>query len=193
VPDKIKLIAGLGNPGPEYQATRHNAGFWLLDRLASHYTCQFSKESKFFAESARIQSGSVNCRLLKPTTFMNESGRAVAAILNYYDIAPEEVLVAHDEIDFEPGKVRLKFGGGHAGHNGLRNIIAAIGSKNFYRIRIGVGHPGQKDKVIGSVLGRPSSADEKLIQSSIDLALDILPLVFSGEMEKAMHQLHTED
>jgi PTH1 family peptidyl-tRNA hydrolase len=149
------------------------------------------KESKFSGEISRISSDGINCRLLKPQTFMNESGRSVLSVINYYKIEPEEVLVVHDEIDFEPGKVRLKNGGGHAGHNGLRDIISRIGSKNFLRLRIGVGHPGHKEKVVGSVLGRPSKMDQGLIDSSIDQALDIMPQLFDGNIHQAMTELHT--
>lgn len=193
MPGHIKLVVGLGNPEPGHSGTRHNAGFWFLDRLAKVYNCSFSADSKFFGDVARIQSGGVDCRLLKPLTFMNESGRAVRAILDYYRIAPGEVLVVHDEIDIEPGTVRLKLGGGHAGHNGVRDIINNIGSRDFNRLRIGVGHPGVKEKVIGSVLGKPSGEDKQLIDEAIDKALELMPMIFRGEFSKAMTELHSSN
>ncbi|MEX2524992.1 MAG: aminoacyl-tRNA hydrolase [Gammaproteobacteria bacterium] len=188
----LKLIVGLGNPGAKYQETRHNAGFWFIDRLAADEHCAFSRQAKFHGEVSRIQSGRIDCRLLKPDTFMNHSGRAVSAFLDYYSITPEQVLVAHDEIDLEPGIARLKRGGGHGGHNGLRDIISAIGSKDFYRLRIGVGHPGHKDDVIDYVLKRAGGSEQKAIESAVEDALAVMPYVFGGEMEKAMTQLHSK-
>ena len=186
----VKLIAGLGNPDNEHQETRHNAGFWFLDRLAARHHVSFGMDNRFFGESSRIQEGQTDCRLLKPMTYMNDSGRAVQAMMNFFRLTPGELLVVHDEIDLAPGAVRLKVGGGHAGHNGVRDIIDCIGSRDFVRIRIGVGHPGNKDKVIGSVLGRPRNDERELIDIAIANALDVMPLVFAGEHEKAMTQLH---
>ena len=150
-------------------------------------------ENKFSGEISRITSHNIDCRLLKPQTYMNESGRSVLSVVNFYKIEPEEILVVHDEIDFEPGKVRLKEGGGHAGHNGLRDIISRIGNKNFLRLRIGVGHPGEKEKVVGSVLSRPSKIDQTLIDTSINESLKIMPLLFDGKVNQAMTELHTLD
>lgn len=188
----LKLIVGLGNPGAKYQATRHNAGFWFVDRLAVEEHCDFSRQAKFHGEVARIRSGRLDCWLLKPDTYMNHSGRSVSAFMDYYSITPEQMLVAHDEIDLDAGVVRLKKGGGHGGHNGLRDIISAIGSKEFFRLRVGVGHPGHKNDVIDYVLKRPGGSEQKAIEAGIDEALDIMPYVFNGEMEKAMTQLHSK-
>ena len=190
MPALIKLIVGLGNPGQEYSVTRHNAGFWFADRLVESYGGNFSSEAKFFSELTRLRIDDVDCRLLKPATFMNESGRAVAAIISYYKYSPEEVLVIHDEIDLEPGIVRLKNGGGHGGHNGVRDIINSIGSNNFLRLRIGVGHPGHRDLVIDSVLSRASAEQQVLIDKAIEQALDVMPFIIKGEFQKAMNELH---
>jgi len=185
------MIVGLGNPGPDYTDTRHNAGFWFLDRLAAHYRVTFSADKKLHGESARLLAEGIDCRLLKPLTFMNKSGRAVQAASEYYDIKPDEILVVHDEIDLEGGVVRLKQGGGHGGHNGLRDIIEQTGNNNFLRLRIGVGHPGHSSQVHGYVLHRPGSEEKKLLDAAITEALAIMPLVFSGQMNKAMSLLHT--
>lgn len=192
MPVNLQLVVGLGNPEPGQSDTRHNAGFWFLDRLAEVYNCSFSYDNKFFGDIARIQSGEVDCRLLKPLTFMNESGRAVRVMMDYFRIAPGEILVVHDDIDFEPGMVRLKIGGGHAGHNGVRDVINKTGSRDFNRLRIGVGHPGVREKVIGSVLGKPAKKDRKLIDQAIDRALELMPVIFRGEFSKAMTELHAE-
>lgn len=193
MPVSLKLIVGLGNPGPEHSDTRHNAGFWFLDRLAGDYHVTFTSEDRFFGQLARVQHDEIDCRLFKPQTYMNNSGRAVLSIANYFRILPEQILVAHDEIDLPPGTVRMKQGGGHAGHNGVRDIIETLGSRDFNRLRIGVGHPGSKEQVIGSVLGRPSRADKQLIDAAIDKALELVPLLLAGEFEKVMTRLHTSD
>ncbi len=193
MPALIKLIAGLGNPGQAYSVTRHNAGFWYVDRLVENHRGNFSSEAKFFSELTRLRFDDVDCRLIKPTTFMNESGRAVQAIIDYYKFSPEEILVAHDEIDLDPGIVRLKNGGGHGGHNGVRDIINSIGSNNFLRLRIGVGHPGHRDLVIDSVLSRASAEQQVLIDRAIQQALDVMPLIFNGEFQKAMNELHKSE
>ncbi len=193
MPSPIKLIVGLGNPGPEYIATRHNAGFWFLDNLAVKYGVVFSSEPKFRSEITRINSHDVDCRLLKPATYMNESGGAIQAIMAYYKLGVEEIVVVHDEIDFEPGTVRIKSGGGHAGHNGIRDIINRIDSKDFLRLRIGVGHPGHKDKTADSVLSRPSIEHQGLIEDAIETALSVMPLIFKGEYSKVMAELHTNE
>ena len=187
----IKLIVGLGNPGPEYTKTRHNAGFWFVEQLLAEYAGQFSAESRFHGETARIQARSLDCRLLKPQTFMNESGRSVQAMLQYFNIDATEMLVAHDEIDLDAGDVRLKKGGGHGGHNGLRDIIANTGEKNFLRLRIGVSHPGRKDSVTPHVLGRPGANDQKLIDEGLERALAVMPVLFNDGLQQAMQVLHS--
>lgn len=190
--DPLSLIVGLGNPGPQYDRTRHNAGFWLIDRLASHFGASLHHEAKFHGETARVTIAGEDVRLLKPMTFMNRSGQAVAKLAQFFRIPPEAILVAHDEMDFEPGKVRLKSGGGHGGHNGLRDIIAQLGNqKNFMRLRIGIGHPGHASKVTGYVLGKASVDEQNLIEDSIEDVLGILPLLVEGEIQRAMNQLHS--
>lgn len=188
----IKLICGLGNPGREYQQTRHNAGFLFVDRIAEVYGLVFREESRFRGRLARLQDGRLDCRLLKPTTFMNHSGQAVAAVAGFYRIDPAQILVAHDDLDLPAGTVRLKCGGGHGGHNGLRDIIQQLGSQDFIRLRIGIGHPGDRDAVTPYVLARPGRADEAAIIEAIVAALDILPSLLRGELEKAMQDLHTQ-
>ncbi len=191
MPSSLKLIVGLGNPGPEYTETRHNAGFWFLDQLAAAHRTTFSTDRKFHGESARVFVAGVDCRLLKPLTYVNNSGRAVQAVCDYYSIKPDEILIAHDEIDLDAGVVRLKQGGGHGGHNGLRDIIEQTGNKDFLRLRIGVGHPGHSSQVHDHVLQRPGPEDRKKLDVAIASALDVMPLIFSGELNKAMTQLHT--
>ncbi len=186
----IRLIVGLGNPGAEYAHTRHNAGFWLLDALAGEHNESFRNEAKFFADTARARIAGENVWLLKPMTFMNRSGRAVGAVANYLKIQPEEVLVAHDELDLAPGVVKLKQGGGHAGHNGLRDIIQVLGSKDFWRLRIGIDHPGSAAKVVNYVLGRPSRGDREAMDAALSRVLVSLPEIVSGEIQRAMNRLH---
>ncbi len=190
MPSAFKLIVGLGNPGPEHSETRHNAGFWFVDSLAAKYSLSFRSESKFNAEICRIQTAEIDCWLCKPMMFMNRSGFSVQAMTNFYKISVEEVLVAHDELDLDPGVARLKKAGGHGGHNGLRDIIAQMGDKSFTRLRLGIGHPGSQDKVTSYVLGRPAQADRKLIDIAIKEAVDVMPLVFAGNEQKAMNVLH---
>ena len=188
----IKLIVGLGNPGPKYSETRHNAGFWFVDDLASQYRSRFLPEKKFHGDVARINLEGKDIWLLKPETFMNRSGLSVVSLAAFYKIAAENILVAHDEIDLKAGTARLKSGGGHGGHNGLRDIISHLGTKDFQRLRIGVDHPGSKDLVVDYVLKRPDSKDRQAIEDSINNALRVMPKVAAGEWEKAMHQLHTK-
>ena len=188
----IKLIVGLGNPGPKYSETRHNAGFWFVEDLASQYRSRFLPEKKFHGEVARINLEGKDIWLLKPETYMNRSGLSVVSLAAFYKIAPENILVAHDEIDLKAGTARLKSGGGHGGHNGLRDIISQLGTKDFQRLRIGVDHPGSKDLVVDYVLKRPDSKDRQAIEDSINDALRVMPKVAAGEWEKAMHQLHTK-
>ncbi len=186
----IRLIVGLGNPGPEYDQTRHNAGFWFVDELARRYQGIFRHESKFAGEVCRITLDGHDVWLLKPLTYMNRSGQSVKLMTGFYKIPLGQLLVAHDEIDLPPGSAKLKCGGGHGGHNGLRDIFGHLG-KDFWRLRIGVGHPGHKDQVVDYVLSRPSRADHDAILRDIDEAADLAPLIVEGELEKAMHRLHS--
>ena len=190
----LRLIVGLGNPGAEHLRTRHNAGFWFVDALARETGGRFGNDSKLSGEIAKVHYANRALWLLKPTTYMNASGRSIAAALRYWKIEPEEMLVAHDDLDLSPGTVRLKFDGGHGGQNGLRDIFAHVGHGKFHRLRIGIGHPGpgNKDRVTPWVLGRPSVADEQAILGAIGDAFDVLPLAVAGEFEKAMLKLHTK-
>ena len=190
---RLRLIVGLGNPGAEHLRTRHNAGFWFVDALAQRENGRFGVESKLRGETAKIHYEDQSMWLLKPTTYMNASGASVAAALRYWKIEPEEMLVAHDDLDLPPGAARLKFDGGHGGQNGLRDIFAHVGHGKFHRLRLGIGHPGHKDRVTPWVLGRPSIADENAILNAIADAFDVLPLAVAGEFEKAMHKLHTAE
>jgi peptidyl-tRNA hydrolase, PTH1 family len=187
----LRLIVGLGNPGAEHARTRHNAGFWFIDALAAKAGVRFGLESKLHGETAKIQSGGHTVWLLKPATFMNLSGRSVAAALRYWKVEPEECLIAHDELDLEPGTARLKFDGGHGGQNGLRDTIQHLGHGRFHRLRVGIGHPGHKDKVTPWVLGRPGKDDEASMLRAIDEAIAVLPLAIAGDFNEAMKQLHT--
>lgn len=188
----LKLIVGLGNPGPQYADTRHNVGAWLTEMIAASHGEAFKTHPKLFGELADIRQPSPY-RLFIPHTFMNESGKALAAITQFYKIAPNEVLIAHDELDLAPGIIRLKFSGGHGGHNGLRDIIKALGTNEFYRVRIGIGHPGHKDKVTPFVLSAPSKADKMQILKAMvrfDMQLDD---VLAGDIEKVMRELHKKE
>lgn len=189
----LKLIVGLGNPGPQYRYNRHNAGAWFLSRVAADNHGELRSESKFFGETGRITLAGQDVRLLFPTTFMNRSGQSVSAFCKYFDIAPANMLVAYDEIDFDVGTTRFKLGGGHGGHNGMRDIISALGGeKEFYRLRIGVGHPGNKAQVANYVLSDPSKSEMETILSDIDQAIRCLPHTTKGEWQTAMHELHTK-
>jgi PTH1 family peptidyl-tRNA hydrolase len=190
VPSAFKLIVGLGNPGPEHSETRHNAGFWFVDSLAAKYSLSFRSESKFNAEICRMQTAEIDCWLCKPMMFMNRSGFSVQAMASFYKIPVEGILIAHDELDLDPGVARLKKAGGHGGHNGLRDIIAQMGDKSFTRLRLGIGHPGSQDKVTSYVLGRPAQEDRQLIEIAIKEAVDVIPLVLEGNEQKAMNALH---
>jgi PTH1 family peptidyl-tRNA hydrolase len=189
--DAIKMIVGLGNPGPEYSRTRHNAGFWFIDALAEKYQARWGLEKKLHAESAKIMVAGQSVHLLKPATFMNHSGRAVLAALQYWKLEPSQCLLAHDELDLEPGVARLKYDGGHGGQNGLRDTIALLGNGRFHRLRVGIGHPGHKDKVTPWVLGRPGMDDGISIERAIEAALEVVPLLVEGRFNDAMKQLHT--
>ena len=187
----LRLIVGLGNPGTEYLRTRHNAGFWFVDALASGQNERFGFDGKLHGETCKLRIGGEPVWVLKPATFMNKSGLAVAAALRYYKIEPEECLVAHDDLDLPAGTARLKFDGGHGGQNGLRDIMAHLGHGKFHRLRLGIGHPGHKDQVTSWVLGRPSAKDEDALLDGIARALNVLPLAVDGQFDKAMQQLHT--
>ncbi|MFT6347617.1 MAG: PTH1 family peptidyl-tRNA hydrolase [Psychromonas sp.] len=188
----IKLLVGLANPGPEYVQTRHNAGQWYVSQLASQENIQLKPEAKFYGLTGRIQFAGNDLRLLVPTTFMNLSGKAVAAMANFYRIKPEEILIAHDELDLLPGIAKFKLGGGHGGHNGLKDIIEKLGNdKNFYRLRIGIGHPGDKNRVSGYVLGKAPSSEQNLIDQSIVQAARCTHILGQDGLEKAMNRLHS--
>lgn len=188
---RIQLIVGLGNPGGQYEQTRHNAGFWFVEAVARRHGGSFKSENKFHGEACKVLVEGKELWLLKPMTFMNKSGQAIAALARFYKIAPENILVAHDELDLPPGAVRLKQGGGHGGHNGLRDTIAQLGgSRDFQRLRIGIGHPGHSSQVTGYVLGKAPADEQRLMEEAIDDALEILPLAVCGEMQKAMNHLH---
>ena len=188
----IQIIAGLGNLGNEYENTRHNAGFWFIDRLLYQHNLSLKKENKFFADAAKVNIGSSTIWLIKPMNFMNRSGQSIARLAQFYKIKPEQILVVHDELDLSPGSVKLKQGGGHGGHNGLRDTINQLGSKDFYRLRLGIGHPGSKEQVVGYVLGKTPVREKDLIESAIDKSIDSLALILNGDMQKAMNQLHTK-
>jgi len=185
------MIVGLGNPGPEYSRTRHNAGFWFIDALAEKYQARWGLEKKLHAESAKIMVAGQSVHLLKPATFMNHSGRAVLAALQYWKLEPGQCLLAHDELDLEPGVARLKYDGGHGGQNGLRDTIALLGNGRVHRLRVGIRHPGHKDKVPPWVLGRPGMDDGISIERAIEAALEVVPLLVEGRFNDAMKQLHT--
>jgi len=185
---------GLGNPGPRYEGTRHNAGFWFVDALAQHAGATFKRETKFHGWVCRAllpNPAGHECWLLKPDTYMNHSGQAVRSLAGFYKIPTEAILVAHDEIDLPPGAVRLKCGGGHAGHNGLRDTIAHLGGNGFLRLRIGVGHPGTREEVTDYVLGKPPAAEREAILDAIAEAEAALSLVMDDKLEHAMNRLHS--
>jgi len=182
---------GLANPGPEYTNTRHNAGAWYIQQLADWHNTTLKTEAKFFGLTARINIDGHDVRLLVPTTFMNRSGKAVAAMAKFYQIPVENILVAHDELDLDPGVAKFKQGGGHGGHNGLRDIISSMGNnKNFHRLRVAIGHPGHKDKVTGYVLGKPSKEQQAQIDSVIDEAVRSTSLIYSNGFDGAKNRLH---
>ena len=188
----IKLFVGLGNPGPEYQATRHNAGFWWLDALARELKLALANDKAWHGLAARSTINGQTVWLLKPQTFMNLSGRSVAALARFYKIAPHEILVAHDELDLLPGHIKLKRGGSHAGHNGLRDIHEQLGSDDYWRLRLGIGHPGVKTEVINWVLKKPLAIHQDAIEACIARSLKALPMLLCSEMDKATMLLHTK-
>lgn len=187
----IKLIVGLGNPGSEYESTRHNAGFWLIDELARLWHTNLRDEKKYHGQVARTTFSGSDIWLLKPNTFMNLSGVAVSALAQFYKIKPEEILVVHDELDIPCGKIRVKLGGGNGGHNGLKDIQAKLGTPNFYRLRLGIGHPGDRNLVSAYVLNKPSPADRDLLNTAIDKCLDMLPEILTGNLAAAQRVLHS--
>lgn len=187
----IKLFVGLGNPGPEYEDTRHNAGFWWIDAVARALGVHLVMERGYHGTMARANVQGRTIWLLEPQTFMNLSGKSVAALARFYKIAPEEILVVHDELDLPPGQAKLKKGGGHAGHNGLRDIHAQLGSSDYWRLRLGVGHPGDKSQVVGWVLKKPPSEELAAIEEAIARSSIALPLLATGDVERATVQIHT--
>jgi PTH1 family peptidyl-tRNA hydrolase len=186
----VKLLVGLGNPGPEYEATRHNAGFWWIDGAADALGVRLAADKAFFGLVARATRGGSTVWLLEPQTFMNASGRAVAALARFYKITPEEILVVHDELDLPAGQMKLKRGGGHAGHNGLRDIQAQLGSPDFWRLRLGIGHPGVKAEVINHVLRKPPAVEREAIDRCIETSMGQLDAMLAGRMEQVMVALH---
>ncbi|MBS4096421.1 MAG: aminoacyl-tRNA hydrolase [Sulfuricella sp.] len=189
----IRLIVGLGNPGREYEATRHNAGFWWVDQVAAEKRATLNPEKKFHGLAARLSLPGHELWLLEPQTFMNRSGQAVGALANFYKIAPPEILVVHDELDLPPGTARLKQGGGHGGHNGLKDIVAHLGSADFWRLRLGIGHPGERNEVVNYVLNPPRREEHGGIVAAIDKSLAVLPQLLTGDFAAAMMKLHTQD
>lgn len=187
----IKLVVGLGNPGPEYERTRHNAGFWFAEDLAHEIGGSFATEPRFFGLLARGAAGSADVRVLKPQKYMNLSGQSVAAVARFFAIDASQILVAHDELDLPAGDIKLKFGGGHAGHNGLRDIQAKLGSGDYWRLRIGIGHPGVKTEVMNYVLGKPQAAQREAIEAALAKATGVLDQLLAGEMARATSALHT--
>ena len=188
----IKLLVGLGNPGQEYEATRHNAGFWWLEAVARELKASLSTDKAYHGKVARVQVQGHSLWLLQPQTFMNLSGKSVSALARFFKIAPNEILVAHDELDLPPGQAKLKFGGGHAGQNGLRDIHAQLGTGDYWRLRIGIGHPGVKSEVSNWVLGKPMAEQRTAMEEAIARSVKAAPLLIGGDMEKAMQLIHTE-
>ena len=186
----IKLIVGLQNPGSAYEHTRHNAGAWFVEKLAEYFNISFLNENKFHGKVALLESEGHACRLLLPSTFMNLSGLPVRTVCQFYRLTPDEVLIAHDELDLAPGRIKLKSGGGNGGHNGLKDIHQQLQSNMFHRLRIGIGHPGDKSLVLNYVLGKPSQADKKNILDAIDKSIAALPLILRGEWASAMNQVN---
>ncbi|PPC94778.1 MAG: aminoacyl-tRNA hydrolase [Methylotenera sp.] len=187
----IKLLVGLGNPGDKYVATRHNAGFWWVDQLANSTNSKLALDTKFFGQAGKL-SPHADTWLLKPTTFMNASGKAVAALANYYKLTPEQILVIHDELDLPPETVKLKKGGGHGGHNGLKDITAVLGTPDFWRLRLGIGHPGDRNEVVNFVLKAPLKDELTAINQCIDKSIEVVPQLLKGDFENAMLKLHTK-
>ena len=188
----IRLLVGLGNPGPEYEATRHNAGFWWVDAAARKLGAVLTPQRSYFGLAARAQAATGTVWLLQTMTYMNLSGKAVAALARFYKIAPQEILVVHDELDLLPGQAKIKLGGGHAGHNGLRDIHAQLGSADYWRLRLGIGHPGVKAEVVDYVLRKPAPEQREAIQACIAKSLEALPLLLDGPMERAVAKIQAK-
>jgi peptidyl-tRNA hydrolase, PTH1 family len=188
----IRLLVGLGNPGPEYEATRHNAGFWWLDAVARKLGTTLMPQRSYFGLAAKAATAHGVVWLLQPMTYMNLSGKSVAALARFFKIAPQEILVAHDELDLMPGQVKIKCGGGHAGHNGLRDIHAQLGSADYWRLRLGIGHPGVKAEVVDYVLRKPTAEHRELIDQTISRSVEALDLMLAGEMDRAMMKVHAK-
>jgi PTH1 family peptidyl-tRNA hydrolase len=188
----IRLLVGLGNPGPEYEATRHNAGFWWVDAVARKLGVTLMPQRSYFGLAGRASTAQGVVWLLQPMTYMNLSGKSVAALARFFKIEPQEILVAHDELDLMPGQVKIKCGGGHAGHNGLRDIHAQLGSADYWRLRLGIGHPGVKAEVVDYVLRKPTAEHRELIEQTIARSVDALDLLLAGEMERAMMKVHAK-
>jgi PTH1 family peptidyl-tRNA hydrolase len=188
----IRLLVGLGNPGPEYEATRHNAGFWWIDEVARKLKASLVPERSYYGLVARVNRPEGPIWLLEPMTFMNLSGKSVAALARFFKIAPQEILVAHDELDLMPGQMKMKLGGSHAGHNGLKDIHAQLGSADYWRLRLGIGHPGVKAEVINYVLRKPPAEQREAIDKSVDQSLSALDLLLAGDMERAMMKIHAK-
>lgn len=206
----MKLVVGLGNPGRKYEATRHNAGYWWIDQVAAAARCEWRGSARFHGWVCKLalprERGLASVRdwirklreprevwLLKPDTYMNESGRAVAALASYYRIAPGQMLIVHDDLDLPPGTARLKKGGGTAGHNGLDDVAAQLGTKDFWRLRLGIGHPGSRDEVVDYVLKRPGAEERAAIEQAIARSLEVWPLIAEGDHQAAMLKLHTKE
>ena len=192
VSNNIRLLVGLANPGPEYARTRHNAGAWVVEELARVHNINLRDDAKYFGRTGRITTDGHDLRLLIPTTFMNLSGKSVAALAKFFQILPEEILVAHDELDLPPGVAKFKKGGGHGGHNGLRDIISKMGNnKEFYRLRVGIGHPGDKSKVTGFVLGKAPAKEQENIDAAVDEAVRCMDMLLKDGLNKAQNRLHS--
>ena len=188
----IRLLVGLGNPGPEYVATRHNAGFWFIDEVARKLGATLAPERSYFGLVARVSRPDGPIWLLEPMTFMNLSGKSVAGLARFFKIAPNEILVVHDELDLLPGHAKMKLGGGHGGHNGLKDIHAQLGSADYWRLRLGIGHPGVKAEVVNYVLRKPPAEQREAIDKSIAQSLGALDLVLAGDMDKALMKVHAQ-
>ena len=188
----IRLLVGLGNPGPEYETTRHNAGFWFIDAVARELRVNLAPDRSYFGLVARMSRPDGPIWLLEPMTFMNLSGKSVAALARFFKLAPGEIMVAHDELDLLPGQVKMKLGGSHAGHNGLKDIQAQLGSADFWRLRLGIGHPGERAEVVNYVLRKPLAADRDAIDKCIEQSITALPLLLNGEMDRALMKVHAK-
>lgn len=187
---EFRLIVGLGNPGAKYEGTRHNAGFWFIEELLRRYGGELRKEKKFLGVIGRVAIDGYDCRFLEPNTYMNHSGDSIGAVVKYFDIPARSILVAHDELDLPPGTVRIKRGGGNGGHKGLRHTQAVLGTAEFARVRIGVGHPGHRDGVVTHVLSYPSAQEKRQMEVAIEEAAEVLPWLLAGDWDRACRQLH---